>query len=670
VQKHQGETFIRFNVVKPTGELFYTTSRPDQFLSATVPARDDDAIATISKLGTTKLMLPTTHSWVTDRHNAAVLTDYHRVASHSSAPYVFPVENAVRTYHYNTNTYHQDDRAKLQAFMSPLVHAAFAPANNKAAEQACVDGRINTLRRPEPKYNNFRDRCMEEFASLICDQTLHPSPFEVIFDKQKSPAQRLSLEKAVVNGPTRSRVLKCFLKAEAYSNVKDPRNISTYNDADKLDMATYATALSEHLKRFNWYAPGMTPKQIAYRVVEICSSAAFVNISDYHRMDGTITYCIRKVERAIMMRAFPSHRTHLNELLKTNVDNTGFLPHGTTFDQGPSHGSGCSATSVFQTLRAAFTAYLAFRKTQKPDGTYHNPQQAFAALGLHCGDDGIDADLPSQTHEAAAKSVGLSLEVMLVPRYERGVNFLSRYYSPEVWTGCLDSMCDIKRQLSKFHVTVRLPAGYPNILKLVEKSLSFVSTDPNTPVLGELCRHVLANTETRPNKSMGIGQWWSKFELSVQYPNGNVNGWMDTEFDIQLPEFDRSTFETWLASAKQEKELLQPPICTPFKDAKPTHVTIVVDDDILQATPQDEELPSDDTTRQLETKQETSTRSVSDKPNTAPIKAPPRNTNAPRLPRNTKMKTTTPKSTDINRKLSKVTNPRAQLQTEPAVANV
>jgi hypothetical protein len=587
VQVHKSETFIRFNVVKPNGDLLCTTSRPNEFLCATVPIQDDNAVATVARLGTMQLMLPTTHSWIKDRHHAAVLTAYHRVANPCAAPYVFPVANAVRTYHYNTDTYHQDDRSKIQAFMSPLVHCAFAPVNNQASEEACVTGRITSLRKTEPKYNRFRDQCMDEFANFICRETLHPVPFEDIYDKQKSANQRMSLAKAVVMGCHRPRVLKCFLKAEAYPQVKDPRNISTYNDADKLDMATYASALSDHLKKFNWYAPGMTPLTIANRVVEICEHAEFVNVSDYHRMDGTITYCLRKVDRAVVMRFFPNHRTHLNELLKTNVDNKGYLPHGTTFDQGPSHGSGCSATSVFQTLRAAFTAYLAFRKTRRADGSHYNPEAAFSALGLHCGDDGIDADLPSETHEAAAKSVGLSLDVVLIPRYERGVNFLSRYFSPEVWTGSPHSMCDITRQLAKLHVTTRLPNGYENSLKLIEKSLSFVATDRNTPVLGELCQRVLSVTDIRPSRSMGIGQWWSKFEQSVQYPNDNVDQWMDAEFNIRMPAFARSTFNTWLASANTVKELLLPPICTPFVAAAPTIVDVIVDDDVVEARPND-----------------------------------------------------------------------------------
>jgi len=287
----------------------------------------------------------------------------------------------------------------------------------------------------------------------------------------------------------------------------------------------------------------------------------------------------------ICMKAFTNHRTVLNELLKTNVDNKGYLPFGTTFNQDSSHGSGCSATSLFQTLRAAFTAYLAFRNVRKDDGSEYTPKQAFNALGIHLGDDGLDADLPSKNHLWAASKVGLILEVNILQRGDRGVNFLARYYSPEVWNGLPDSMCDVKRQLSKFHVTVRLPQGVTPEQKLVEKAMSYVATDGNTPVIGDFCKRVLLLSPFRPKCLHGIGNWWSKFHESVQYPNRNVAEWMDVEFDEQFPEFDRKLFNEWLASVETSQKLLSAPLCCAPVPASPAIVDVIVDEDVLSARP-------------------------------------------------------------------------------------
>lgn len=577
-----GSKFVRF--ANQTRERkVYTTARPGSMVCATVDASIDDVIATVARLGSQNLQLPTAASWIkNNRAAAAVLTDYHRVCTPHSMPTVYPVELGVRAYQYRANEYDAEARPKLQAFMSPVVHGAFVPVPNKAAEERCVEGRINKLKKPEPRSHRFRDQCIDEFAELVVRGViLEPVCYEVVDRKQTSAAQKTSLRRAVVHGDFRQRILKCFIKSEAYQDVKDPRNISTYNDADKLDMAMFALSLSEHCKQFSWYGPGKTPREIATRVAEICVDAEYVNVSDYHRMDGTISYTLRQVERAICMKAFANHRTVLNELLKNNVDNKGILPYGTEFDQGSSHGSGCSATSLFQTLRAAFTSYLAFRNKSTPGGNKYSSIQAFEALGIHLGDDGLDADLPAASHRWAADKVGLILEASILHRGDRGVNFLARIYSPDVWEGALDSMCDTRRQLSKFHTTVRLPSNITPEQKLVEKAMSYVATDANTPVIGEFCQRVLLLSSYRPKRLLGLGNWWCKFEQSAQFPNENVGGWMDVEFELSLPEFDRTQFNDWLATCKTGAELLSPPLCEPPRPATTHGVDVVVDADTL-----------------------------------------------------------------------------------------
>jgi hypothetical protein len=585
VTAKNGDQFVRFRVHKAEGTS-YTTARPDTHLCATVPAEVEDAIATVARLGTTNLMLPTTASWLekSDRASAAVLTEFYRAGAPAKMPTVYPVSLAVRTYQYEPATFDQEARSKIQAFMSPLVHSAFAPANAPSSERRCVEGRVNGLKKPEPKPSPFVMQCMRDFVvCVVGDTVLEPFDVETVIEKQTTPAQKLSLLKAVVSGLRLPNVLKCFVKSESYPDVKDPRNISTYNDKDKLTMAQFALALSGHLKQFEWYGPGKTPLQVANRVAAICKEADMVNVSDYHRMDGTITYLLRQVDRMVFMKAFKHHRGVLNDLLKTNADNIGILPHGTTFEQGPSHGSGCSATSTSQTLRAAFAAYLGFRNANRPDGGRYTSGQAFDALGIHLGDDGLDADLPVVNHEWAAKRVGLVLEAGVVQRGHRGVTFLARYYSPDVWTGRLDSMCDVKRQLSKLHVTVRLPAGVTPGSKLVEKALGLVATDANTPVLGQLATKAVALADARRAPIPGLLSWWAKYEASEQFPNSNADGWMDAEFCTQFPEFDRRLFGDWLSAAGSIEALLAAPLCAEPKPATPAATPAVVDGDVLPA---------------------------------------------------------------------------------------
>jgi len=96
-----GEKFVRFNVMTSNGELMVTTARPGAALAATVTLADDDAIATVARLGTTNLMLPTTASWVKDRPASAVLTDFHRCCGGRAKMTVYPVEPELE--HISTN---------------------------------------------------------------------------------------------------------------------------------------------------------------------------------------------------------------------------------------------------------------------------------------------------------------------------------------------------------------------------------------------------------------------------------------------------------------------------------------------------------------------------------------------------------------------------------------
>jgi len=583
------ESYVRFRVQTATGTMV-TTGKPNSHLCATIDAKTDEAIGLVSGFSTVKLQLPTVIGWVgkDKRPEAALLTEFFRNKCPRVNLTVFPVDQAVRAYAYEPDQYDQNARPKLEAFMSPLVHGAFCPVPDAAAERACVEGRINKLKGPEPKPNNFVYHCMEEFAELVVgDVVLAPVGVDTVIEKQTRPAQKMSLARALVAGPYSmlSGVLKCFIKSEAYSDVKDPRNISQYNDADKLEMAQFALALSSHLKQFPWYGPGKTPLEIAQRVAEICEGArCFANVSDLHRMDGTIKMFLRLVDRMVFMKAFKDHGATLNELLNRNAGNIGILPNGTTFEQGPSHGSGCSATSTSQTLRAAFLAYLAFRHTIDERGRYPSPKEAFDKLGIHFGDDGLDADLPISSHEWAANKVGLVLEAAVVNRGEPGVTFLARYYSSDVWYGALDSMCDIRRQLSKFHTCVRLPSNVPPEDKLVEKARGYLATDANTPVIGQLCRRAVAlSSAEQRRRQLGLGHWWSQFDESVQFPNSNANGWMDGEFSRLFPEFDRDQFDEWLRSTGSLSQLLGPPLCCETKPATPTVFEVVVDGDVLSA---------------------------------------------------------------------------------------
>jgi len=584
-----GTQFVRFNVQTREGPLV-TTARPNSALCATIKMSEDDAIATVARMGTTNLMLPTTASWLgadqasnpsgdrARRPAAAILTEYHRLAAPSVQPTVFPVEIAVRAYQFEPRQHDQDARTRVSGYMPPFVHAAFAPVINAASERQAVAGRITAARPAEPKHCNFVQQCMEEFIEIVCgDEELTPCLHETVAERQTSAQQVQSVRRGMTMGEYVKYILKCFIKGEAYAKLSDPRIISTFNDRDKLEYGTFMLVLGNYMKRFKWYGPGLTPLDASLRVAELALNAEFLNISDFKHMDGTITFVLRLVDSGISLRLFKAHRAVLNELLKHNVNNRAILPQGTSYQQEAQQASGGFDTSSAQTIRAAFAAFLGYRNFGL------GPYDAFGKLGIHTGDDGLDPDLPAVNHQWACGKLGLKLEADIVYRGEPGVNFLARYYSTSVWHGSPDSMCDFKRQISKFHTTLRLPPGVSPEQKLVEKAMAYVATDGNTPVIGEYCKRVLELSSYRPRTPLGIGHWWSRFEESVQYPNANADGWMDVELKRNFPEFDRGIFNNWLASAGTIEALLAPAVCAEPVRAPPGNAPATCDGDIIEA---------------------------------------------------------------------------------------
>lgn len=184
-------TFIRFKCHKRSGTSV-CTGRPGQTISATIPLELDNAIEAVSRLSKTNILLPTVESWLGSgaKQAAALLTEYHREKTPAKMPTVFPVEVGVRGYSFEPRNYCQDNLPKLQSFMSPIVHGAFAPVADAAGERRCVEGRITSLSKKDPTFNSFVHQCMTEFVELVLDgQVLSPVCQDVVLEKQTGAAQ-------------------------------------------------------------------------------------------------------------------------------------------------------------------------------------------------------------------------------------------------------------------------------------------------------------------------------------------------------------------------------------------------------------------------------------------------------------------------------------------------
>jgi len=133
-----------------------------------------------------------------------------------------------------------------------------------------------------------------------------------------------------------------------------------------------------------------------------------------------------------------------------------------------------------------------------------------------------------------------------------GVNFLGRYYSPDVFTGDTNSMIDFGRMIVKLHLTVDPQAAHPSKAwgKLAEKLTSLACTDMNTPVV---CDMLAAAERT--------GRWTSPTAEEPSYVINVQAPWMDYVVDqacLKLS-LDRQGLCGWLQLVNTVTQLLNCP---------------------------------------------------------------------------------------------------------------
>nr|QUS52665.1 RNA-dependent RNA polymerase [Mute swan feces associated noda-like virus 4] len=578
--------------IQGKNSLQVSTAMAGTHACGTIPASVDDAIATLARFQSVKLTQSAVLSMIPDgdivqrRVASTPLLAYHLTQSpETDRAYVFPVEEAVRMYQVVSDVQDLDAKPTLTAFMSPIIHGAFAPSDTLANEQWCIKSRITDIKTAPLKLTAYIDECMREFAEMLVPDanSLDPCDLERVYAQQNRPTQRRILEASELETPRRK--FKCFSKREANANCKDPRNISTINGPDKRDFSQFVYPFSDLLKQAPWYAFGKTPLEISQRVVDVLADAETAVNTDFSRFDGRISNLLRHLETIVFTRAFKRcYLPELLDLLRSQQNLTGTGRHGTSYNSGTSRGSGSPETSPNNTFDNAFVGYLALR-SEPYRGSRRTAQQAWEALGIYGGDDGMTPKVTVKAYERAASQLGLKLECDQVKRGEIGITFLARIYGPDVWYGNTSSCCDIPRQLSKFHTTVNLPAGITATQKLQEKARSFFLTDKNTPLVGALATKVveLFGEVAYDERLRLMARWDTNGPTSVQYPNDKQDWMADyCQNALSKMQFNHDAFNTWIQSATEET-ILTPPLCAlPIEAA--AKVDVNVDGSITMAT--------------------------------------------------------------------------------------
>jgi hypothetical protein len=209
------------------------------------------------------------------------------------------------------------------------------------------------------------------------------------------------------------------------------------------------------------------------------------------------------------------------------------------------------------------------------------------------GDDGLVGDCDPNKFIGAASMWGQKATLEQYERGSFGVNFLSRYYSPYVWNGDPNSVCDIRRQASKFHVSCTLPPKVTPLIKLREKCRSLLCTDANTPILGDLAQRVAflegelnySEYDLSENSIRTLRSWWARFASDGQYPNDCVS-WADLYLDRFLPGFNYRAYLAHISKSSSLESLLRLPLFMEPVPPAPSDFPTVVDGQILPADPE------------------------------------------------------------------------------------
>jgi len=513
------------------------------------------------------------------------MTEYLRNFTNTSEPSTsFINETSVKAYQ-PLEDYDPEAKPGLVPFMAPVMAECYTPTLSRNNEVLGVEGRITKVVSLVEANKFLLDR-MDEFINFFVPRFGGtPATQEQVYENQPRKSQRVIIARAENMEDASHAPFLPFPKIEAYSGMKDERLVTPIAASDKIAYSQFIYPLADLLKTVNWYAFSLNPLGVAHRVVEVVENATTACNTDLSRFDGHVSPALRTLEHKVLIRFYPTmYHDALLKLHASQFKHTAVTPHGVKYNTGFARASGSPETSCFNSIANAFMAYVALKQTRTA-GAYPTAEEAYNGLGVYGGDDGLTADVDPKAYIRACESVGQKLEVEPVARGCSGITFLSRQFSPDVWFGALDSCCDLPRQLSKFHTTVRLPSNVTPEDKLIEKARSYILTDGNTPIIGDLCQRVMQFATHNPAnlQNSGIGQWFSRYANDVQFPNENHNGWMDAYALDVLPGFDHAKFQLAIRNTGCLIDLLHLPECIEQKEPAPGPVTMVVNDTIVRA---------------------------------------------------------------------------------------
>nr|WPR16579.1 MAG: RNA-dependent RNA polymerase [Pseudoscorpian nodavirus] len=393
---------------------------------------------------------------------------------------------------------------------NPVVFPTLGINNQIAA----MDGRVLGPLKADIRPRKFTQNCAREFIRMLTPQAGMgvPETLEYVEAHQTKSRQRARTEQVRACMPgLETAVGKMFVKNEPYSDIKDPRPITSTNTKYQLQLQQYLMAYKRDvLEGLPWFTPGTSNVAIADRVVELVSPWLAVVETDYSRFDGTIGLWMRRnVEEPALRKYFATqYLDDLSELLRSEHGLRVHTRDGLSYFTTGQRCSGTPLTTVGNTIFTGFVQFVALRMLG------HAPQQAYQMLGACNGDDGLmpcyDTRLPALLEDVSSQ-LGFKLKCAVRTRGET-VTYLARFY-PEAWYGNPGSIQDPMRQHSKMHVSTS-PGSLAEIA--CNKAHGLLALDPAAPITSTYAKGLLTMYGDRAETDNNADRPWAVSDRTTQ----------------------------------------------------------------------------------------------------------------------------------------------------------
>jgi len=588
--------YVVLDVIRETG-LYRSVSITGDFTSVTAPRASFDAVhavALVAKVPMTPAMVASNIAATspaglpTERlppGHAAIIAGYIRSGTPLFPPVVYPPSQSILPIRFDKHDYNAP--VPLTGFGSPLINPCYGMVTSIASDDRCITGRVENFQREGEEEEPIPPTLagyMQEFAEFLIPYPHegHPVDDDEVRERQDRPSQRNLVEDASVTGEFYKRAWNCFVKKETYPKPTDPRNISVAAPATKLKYSRYQYAFgNEIMHEVRWYAFNKPPVDIAHEVTAILKTALWATLADGSRFDGHVSRRARILERIVMLRFFArQYHSGLNEAMDEQIGVNGSTECGRKYNSGYGRGSGSLETSNLNSVLSAFIGYCAHRNTLV-NGVKKTAEEAWEALGMYGGDDSIEGDVDPKALEKSSRAMGQDYEITTFTRGSMGINFLNRFYGPEVWNGDPNSIANPKRLLAKLWVG---PASLTDVkTRLGERLSGYYRMDRNSPVIGRICR--AASTHLGDFEDGELMPWDGMHPEDTNWPNVDESGWMMDMFNTFIPDFDHDRFNQWIDCINETGDtdlFLQAPMCTDPSTPIAVKIDSIVGDELYQ----------------------------------------------------------------------------------------